>query len=287
MSSPEPTAPPAPPRCYAHPDRLAGSICRRCNRPICPDCMREAPVGWQCAGCVKQGARISPTVRWRPRAPGRLGNTRMTPVVLALIIINSAIYLWEQTKLNHNIDRFGLWPDGVHYQHQWYRLVTSPFLHASVEHIFLNMLTLAIVGPPVEAELGKLRFLGVYLASALGGSVCSYLVGPTNTVGVGASGAIFGVMGAYFVLARRNRWDTSTILALIVINLVISFADPAIDWRAHVGGLITGAAVGYGLARTMGRRRANPGISAAYGVAVVVAAVVPLVLLSLLPPGHV
>ncbi len=286
MSSPEPTAPPAPPRCYAHPDRLAGSICRRCNRPICPDCMREAPVGWQCAGCVKQGARISPTVRWRPRAPGRLGNTRMTPVVLALIIVNTAVYLWEQTKLNHNIVRFGLWPNQIHYGHQWYRMVTSPFLHASVTHIFLNMLTLAIVGPPVEAELGRLRFLAVYLASALGGSVCSYLIGPVNEVGVGASGAIFGVMGAYFVLARRNRWDSSTILALIVINLVISFADPTIDWRAHVGGLIVGGAVGYGLARTTERRQPTA-VSAAAGVAVFAAAIVPLVLLSLLPPGHV
>jgi membrane associated rhomboid family serine protease len=94
-------------------------------------------------------------------------------------------------------------------------------------------------------------------------------------------------MGAYFVLARRNRWDTSTIAALIVINLVISFAEPTIDWRAHVGGLLTGAAVGYGLARTMERRRANPAVAGAYGVAVFVAAIVPLVLLSLLPPGQV
>jgi membrane associated rhomboid family serine protease len=249
--------------------------------------MREAPVGWQCAGCVKQGARISPTVRWRPRSPGRLGNTRMTPVVLSLIIVNVAIYLWEQIKLNHNIERFGLLPYGIHYQHQWYRLLTSPFLHASVEHIALNMITLAVVGPPVEAEVGRLRFLAIYLAAALGGSVCSYLLGPVTTYGVGASGAIFGVMGAYFVLARRNRWDTSTILALIVINLVISFAEPTIDWRAHVGGLLTGAAVGYGLARTMERRRANPAVTGAYGVAVFVAAIVPLVLLSLLPPGQV
>jgi membrane associated rhomboid family serine protease len=286
MSSPEPTAPPAPPRCYAHPDRLAGSICRRCGRPICPDCMREAPVGWQCAGCVKQGARVSPTVRWRPRSPGRLGNTRMTPVVLTLIIVNSVIYLWEQTKLTQNIYRFGLNPASIHYQHQWYRLVTSPFLHASVTHIFLNMLTLAIVGPPVEAEVGRVRFLAIYLAAALGGSVCSYLIGPVNEVGVGASGAIFGIMGAYLVLAIRNRWDISTILVLIVVNLAISFADTTIDWRAHVGGLVVGAAVGYGLSRTMERRR-RPGLAAAYGAAVFVAAVVPLVLLSLLPPGRV
>jgi membrane associated rhomboid family serine protease len=95
-------------------------------------------------------------------------------------------------------------------------------------------------------------------------------------------------MGAYFVLARRNRWDTSTILGLIVINLVISFADTSIDWRAHIGGLITGAAVGFGLHKAAELRRSvTRGVEMAWGAAVVGVAVGPLVLLSLLPPGHV
>jgi len=285
MSNPEPV--PAP-RCYAHPDRLAGSVCRRCNRPICPDCMHDAPVGWQCTGCLKQGARISPSVRWRPSQAGRLGNTRVTPVVAAIIAINVVVFVWEETNLDHNIERFGLWPNGVHYLHQWYRLMTAAFLHASFEHILFNMITLAIVGPPVEAELGRVRFGALYLTAALGGSVCSYLISPVNDVGVGASGAIFGIMGAYFVLARRNRWDTSTILGLIVINLVISFADTSIDWRAHIGGLITGAAVGFGLHKAAELRRSvTRGVEMAWGAAVVGVAVGPLVLLSLLPPGHV
>ena len=118
--------------------------------------------------------------------------------------------------------------------------------------------------------------------------MCSYLLGPINELGLGASGAIFGIMGAYFVLARHNRWDVSTIAALIVVNLVISFSDPSIDWRAHVGGLITGAAVGFGLHRTADMRRAaTRAVEVARGAAVVGAAVVPLYLLSLLPPGHV
>jgi membrane associated rhomboid family serine protease len=284
MSNPEPV--PAP-RCYEHPDRPAGSVCRRCDRPICPECMHEAPVGWQCTGCLKQGARISPTVRWRPRQAGRLGNTRVTPVVAAIIAINVVVFVWEETNLDHNIERFGLWPNGVHYLHQWYRLMTAAFLHASFEHILFNMITLAIIGPPVEAELGRVRFGALYLTAALGGSVCSYLISPANDVGVGASGAIFGIMGAYFVLARRNRWDTSTILGLIVINLVISFADTSIDWRAHIGGLITGAAVGFGLHKAAELRRSiNRGVEIAWGAAVVGVAVGPLVLLSLLPPGH-
>jgi membrane associated rhomboid family serine protease len=285
MSNPEV---PDAPRCYAHPDRMAGSVCRRCNRPICPDCMHDAPVGWHCTACLKQGARVSPTVRWRPRQVGRLGNTRVTPVVTAIIVINIAVYLWEETNFTNIVERFALWPNAVHYEHQWYRLITAAFMHANFEHILFNMITLAIVGPPVEAELGRSRFVGVYLASALGGSVCSYLLGPINELGLGASGAIFGIMGAYFVLARRNRWDVSTIAALIVVNLVISFSDPSIDWRAHVGGLITGAAVGFGLHRTADMRRAaTRAVEVARGAAVVGAAVVPLYLLSLLPPGHV
>lgn len=286
MSSPEQAE---PPRCYVHGDRVAGSICRRCGRPICPDCMHEAPVGWQCTTCVRHGSRVSPTIRWRPRpAGGRLGNTRMTPVVLALIGINVAVFLWEQTKLVHNEVRFGMWPDQVHYGHQWYRLITAAFLHASWQHIILNMITLAIIGPAVEAELGKVRFVALYLGAALGGSVASYLLSKPNVLGVGASGAIFGLMGAYFILARRRRWDSTAIVGLIVINLVISFSDSAIDWRAHVGGLVTGAFLAFGLARTMElRRRGAPLTQVALGTGVVAAAVIPLVLLSLLPPGHV
>ena len=285
MSSPEQVA---PPRCYVHGDRVAGSVCRRCGRPICPDCMHEAPVGWHCTSCLHQGHRASPTVRWRPRpVGGRLGNTRVTPVVVALIVINVAVFIWEQKKLLHNEARFGMWPNGIHYQHQWYRLITAAFLHASWQHIIFNMLTLAIIGPPVEAELGRVRFSALYLGSALGGSVASYLLSKPYVIGVGASGAIFGLMGAYFILARRRRWDTSTILGLIILNLVISFTDSAIDWRAHVGGLVTGAFLAFGLARATELRRTGPVAQAVLGAGVVAAAAVPLVLLSLLPPGHV
>jgi membrane associated rhomboid family serine protease len=286
--------PPEPPRCYVHHDRTAGSVCRRCGQPICPECMHEAPVGWQCSSCLKQGSRVSPSVRFRPRTPGRLGNTRPTPVVIGLIVINVAVFIWEETKFNNVVERFAMWPNGVHYLHQWYRLITSPFLHASVEHIALNMITLLIVGPPVEAEVGPTRFLGLYLVAALGGSVGSYLLSPAADLGVGASGAIFGVMGAYFILARRRGWDTSTILALIVINLVLGFAESGIDWRAHLGGLVTGAAVAYGLSRSRERWRAagsgGGGTDTALvltDVAVFVVTAAILGLLVLLPPGHV
>jgi membrane associated rhomboid family serine protease len=263
--------------------------------------MREAPVGWQCPSCVKQGARVSPTIRWRPSAPGRLGNTRLTPVVTALIVTNVAVFLWEQVSgttiytiagfrflCNRAQCEYAMSPLAVHHG-QWYRLITAAFLHEGWEHIILNMITLAIVGPAVEAELGKARFLALYLLAAVGGSIASYLLSSQYELGLGASGAIFGVMGAYYVLARSRRWDLSAITGLLVVNLILGFAVSGIDWRAHLGGLITGAVVCLGFDRlSLGASRAHGrGAEIAGGAAVVASAVVVLTLLSLLPPGHV
>ena len=190
--------------------------------------------------------------------------------------------------LGRNVEcRFAMWPAAVHHG-QWYRLFTAAFLHANIEHILFNMLTLAIVGSPVEAELGKLRFVALYVLSALGGSVGSYLLSSANEFGVGASGAIFGLMGAYFVLARRRGWEVGNIVALIVVNLVIGFASTTIDWRAHLGGMITGAVVTVGLARSAdARRTSNQTVEVRTAVVTSVAAVGVLFALTLLPPGHV
>jgi membrane associated rhomboid family serine protease len=208
-------------------------------------------------------------------------------VVLTLIVVNVAVFIWEQTKYANVVGRFGIWPVAVHHG-QWYRLFTAPFLHANISHILFNMLTLAIIGSPVEAELGRVRFGALYVVSALGGSVGSYLLSNPNQLGVGASGAIFGLMGAYFVLARRRGWEFGNILGLIVLNLVIGFASTAIDWRAHLGGLITGAVVSLGLARSAELRRvASRTVEVAAGAATTAAAAVVLGGLALLPPGHV
>lgn len=289
MSAPEPVA---PPRCYAHPDRAAGSVCRRCGRPICPDCMREAPVGWQCPSCVREGARTSPVVRWQPsRSPGsmgRLGRTRITPVVIGLILVNVVAYLYEQRHLTFGFEaKYFLVPALVHTH--WYSLITSAFLHANGMHILLNMVSLAIVGPPVEAEMGKVRFLALYLLAAVGGSVGFYLLAPPDTAGVGASGAIFGLMGAYLVIARLRGWETRTILVLLVVNALYSFSG-GIAWQDHLGGLVTGSLVALGLMWTPGHRRsAGPSDMAqvVQGLAVVIAGAVVLGLLVQIPPGHV
>jgi membrane associated rhomboid family serine protease len=178
-----------------------------------------------------------------------------------------------------------MWPTAVHHG-QWYRLFTAPFLHANIEHILFNMLTLAVIGSPVEAELGKVRFTALYLVSALGGSVGSYLLSSSNELG--ASGAIFGLMGAYFILARRRQWEVGNIVVLIGINLLIGFASTTIDWRAHLGGLVTGALVSLGLVRSADLRRAASRIvEVATGAGTTLAAAGVLGILTMLPPGHV
>ncbi|HMC40937.1 MAG TPA: rhomboid family intramembrane serine protease [Acidimicrobiales bacterium] len=284
MSIPEQTV---APHCYAHPDRVAGSVCRRCGRPICPECMREAPVGWQCSACVREGARRSPVIRWRPsRGTGRLGNTRITPVVVALIVVNIVAYLYEQRHLTGDFERkYFLVPVLVH--SHWYSLITSAFLHANGTHILLNMISLAIVGPAVEAEVGPVRFLIVYLLSAVGGSLGFYLLAPEGEFGVGASGAIFGLMGAYFVVARLRGWPTQQIAVLLVINGVYSFSG-GIAWQDHLGGLLTGSLVALGLMWAP-RKAGRPSEVAelVQGLAVVIASVVALGLLLQIPPGHV
>lgn len=226
----------------------------------------------------------------RPRPAGRLGSTRVTPVVAALIAFNVAVYIWEQGNLLAREDRFAMWPIGVHFYHQWYRLISAAFLHANFEHILFNMVTLAIVGPPVEAEAGKTRFSVLYLLSALGGSVGSYLLSPPNEAGIGASGAIFGVMGAYFVIARLRGWELRSITAIVVVDMVLSVTSPGIDWRAHLGGLVTGAVVCFGLlAAPRGAVTANgsPVGRVVQATAVTIAVLAALALLVQLPPGHV
>lgn len=240
---------PPPPTCFRHPSRETYVSCVRCGRPACPDCLRDAPVGQQCVECVRAGDRA--TARPRTVAGGRV--TSGAVVTWALVGINAVIYLLElgDQKIIDYFAMIGVAHDnnlggqiiGVA-DHQWYRLITAAFLHSTTPlHILFNMWALVIVGPSLEQVLGRLRFIVVYLMSALGGSVLFYLIGPPNVLSLGASGAIFGLFGAWFVIAKRLRADPRGIVVLIIINLVISFTIHGIAWQAHVGGLVTGAAL--------------------------------------------
>jgi membrane associated rhomboid family serine protease len=230
--------------CYRHPDHLTGAHCTRCGRPICGDCMVAAPVGHHCPTCIKEDAAAAGSgaprqSRW---SPGVVGRRRLTPVVATLVAINVMAFVLTSLHPLWKFD-YAQFP-GLVAHGQSYRLLTAMFVHENLTHIVFNMAALLIVGPPVEAALGRNRFLALYLLSGLGGSVLSFLFGSVHVFGLGASGAIFGLFGAWFSLARAQRADTGVIVLLIAINLAYSFYDPNIDWRAHVGGLAVGLALG-------------------------------------------
>jgi membrane associated rhomboid family serine protease len=217
--------------------------------------MREAAVGHQCVECVQAGNK---TIRQARTVFG--GRLSATPVVtLTLIGINVLGYLAEVANdtvvtrfgmLGEAYNRFGqLIPGWGVADGEWYRLITGAFLHSppgggglGITHILFNMWALWIVGPVLEQLLGRSRFAVLYLLAALGGNVLCYLLAP-EVLAVGASGAIFGLFGAYFVVAKRLRADPKGIVILLVINLGITFAVPGISWQAHIGGLVTGVIV--------------------------------------------
>jgi membrane associated rhomboid family serine protease len=218
--------------------------------------MRSASVGQQCVECVQQGQR---GVR-QPRNQLAAGFLRSGALVTkALVAINILLFLVELAKPSLGTDWAMLgyayyFPGGALHgvaAGEWYRLITSAFLPPAVTggglgllgllDIAFNMYALIIVGPVIEQALGRWRFTGVYLLSALGGSVMYYYLAPQNSLALGASGAIFGLFGAWFVMARRTGTDSRGITALIAFNLVISFVfRGTIAWQAHVGGLLTG-----------------------------------------------
>ncbi len=240
---------PGAPTCFRHPGRQTYVSCVRCGRPACPDCLRPASVGFQCVDCIRQGNRGA-----RP-ATGRFGGaiTSKARVTWALIGLNILLYLLQEIHPNLATDWEIFAGPAVATSHgplvgiatgQWYRMITSAFLPGTgglgILDIAFNMWALLIVGPAMERVFGPVRYLTIYLVSALGGSVLYYLLAAPLQPALGASGAIFGLFGAWFVVSRRLGLDSRQVVLLIVLNLVISFSVPYIAWQAHVGGLIAG-----------------------------------------------
>ncbi|MDA2894052.1 rhomboid family intramembrane serine protease [Mycolicibacterium sp. BiH015] len=231
------------PTCYRHPDRQTYVRCTRCNRFICPECMRNAAVGHQCAECVGEAAR---SVRPVTNVFGAQRPASLTPVVTYVLIgINLLIFALQMAS--PEMERaLALWPPAVA-DGEVYRLLTSAFMHFGLTHIAFNMLALYFVGPPLEIALGRVRFVALYLLSALGGSVLVYLL-TFNALTAGASGAVFGLFGATFVVGKRLNMDTRSVLMIIALNLAFTFIYPLItsqniSWQGHIGGLVTGAVV--------------------------------------------
>jgi len=230
--------------------------------------MRDAAVGHQCTECVGAGAK---TVR-QPRT--RFGGRQYgaNPVVTyALIAVNVLMFGLQTVSADLQSELVLFSPavaDG-----DLYRLLTSAFLHYGVTHLLFNMWALYVVGPPLEASLGRLRFSALYVLSALGGSVLVYLLSSLGAATAGASGAIFGLFGASFVVGKRLNLDVKWVIGLIAINLAFTFVIPLmggmnISWQGHIGGLVTGAVVAAAYAYAPRERRTLIQVSATVALVV-------------------
>jgi membrane associated rhomboid family serine protease len=264
------------PTCYRHPDRSAGVRCQRCERPICPSCMVQASVGFQCPECVKASAKSSPTMSARSLLESRPNATYV------LIALNVVVFIAELATMASATDvLYGA--SGSVAEHlvlfapsvgdgEWYRMITAGFLHAGLIHIGMNMFVLWRIGPQLERLLGWPRYVSLYLAALLAGSLGAMVVSP-DVPTLGASGAIFGLLGAalaYQLSHRINVWQ-SGLGGLIVLNLVVTFAlNSYISVGAHVGGLVGGALTGY-LVFQLDQRRQSPWVGVAVSLALAAA----------------
>jgi membrane associated rhomboid family serine protease len=238
-----------PPTCFRHPDRETWVSCVRCGRHACPDCLRQAAVGQQCVECVRGAAEG--TRQARTAFGGRpVANAAVTWTLVGInVVLFLVMYAAPNLANSWELLGYARFSSGGPMQGiaagQWYRLITSAFLPPTGSLGFLdilfNMWALVAVGPALEQLLGRVRFLAVYLLSAIGGGVAFFLIGQYYVLALGASGAVFGLFGAWFVVARKLRLDLRGIVTIIAINLAFSlFYRSTIAWQDHVGGLIVG-----------------------------------------------
>ena len=236
-----------PLHCYRHPDRETYVSCSECGRGICPDCMTYGPVGIRCPDHATTGGK---TVA--PRRAARSASRRLDLygpfITISLIAINVGVYVLQLlTGAGLSANSGWIYEHGVLFgpavaDGDWWRLITAPFLHYGIIHLGLNMLVLWFIGPALEEYFGHWRYLLVYVVSGLAGSAGALIWSP-NALTVGASGAIFGIMGAAVVLEARRIWVFGgQAMGLVVINLALSFVISGVSIGGHIGGLIGGAA---------------------------------------------
>lgn len=258
--------------CYRHPDRETGLSCSECGRPICYECMTPAAVGIRCPEHSGQAHGIQRVRRTAQRASVEGTDAVVTKTLIAIIV---AVYLITV------VQGFGInSPGGSFFMKtvlygpfvangDWWRLITSAFLHGGLLHIAFNMLALWWIGAPVEHYLGRSRYLLLYFASALAGSAGALLQTPTTPV-VGASGAIFGILGAMVIIEWQHTGSfAGNAMTLIVINLGIGFFYSNLSWGGHIGGLVGGVLSMLALSR-FGRGHAVYGKPGLVGIAGVI-----------------
>ena len=229
---------PIEPVCVNHSNQVTYVRCSRCENYICTDCMRSASIGYQCPSCASDSTPVIKGIN-RNRFIPRQKNTQVTKFLSISFLV---VYVFQFLLGEVLIANFALFAPSVA-NGQWWLLITAGFLHGSIIHLLFNVYILWVLGSQLENIVGKTKFIIIYFGSLLGGSLASYLFSPFGSYSIGASGAIFGLMGAMLVVGRKRNLDISQITTLVVINVVIGFVLSGIDWRAHLGGLAAGALI--------------------------------------------
>lgn len=282
----------APPTCWWHPDRPTGLRCARCERFACPECLREAAVGYQCIDCVHSARQEHRAAQQRYRRAGfghrtvagaRASSTALvTPVLIALNVLAFVVTAAQAGSPVTNWVGSSLFQDGVLASpwvavlDEWWRLIASGFLHFGPLHLGVNMLALWLMGRDLELLLGKSRFLAVYLLSLLGGSVAVFALEDLNKITAGASGAVYGILGGVLVAVVRLRLNLTPILMIIGFNIFISLTIPGISLLGHVGGLAVGAAATAAMVYAPAARRLAVQVGVSVGLLAALVAVIVL-----------
>lgn len=241
------------PVCYRHPDRSTLLSCSRCGKPICSECSVDAAVGQRCVECVREEGtqQIIP-------ARSKLTARALAPVTFGLIVVSAGFFVLGLLGFNDVLVRILAQANFAVAEGEWWRIFTAALLHASFTHILFNMWALWVLGPQVERGVGTGPYLALYLAAAGVGGAVAFHFGGLFDVGVGASGAIFGLFGVWlnWGLRRRNTMQGRAILSqmgfLLLVNAAIPFLIPNISWQAHLGGLIAGFLISEAWSRIRG-----------------------------------
>ena len=202
--------------------------------------MRSASIGYQCPSCASDSTPVIKGINRNRFIP----NQKDTPVTKFLSISLIVVYVAQFLLGDVLIANFALFAPSVA-SGKWWLLITAGFLHGSILHLLFNVYILWVIGSQLESIVGNAKFIIIYFVSLLGGSVASYLFSPFGSYSIGASGAIFGLMGAMLVVGRKKRLDISQIAVLVILNVVIGFVLSGIDWRAHLGGLAAGSLIAW------------------------------------------
>jgi membrane associated rhomboid family serine protease len=260
--------------CYLHPDTPTRLRCTRCERPICGRCAIPASVGQHCPYCVAEARKAQPKVRSTM--------AKQSPVVLGIIVVTAAFYLGQQLEPSL-AGRLASYGPAIN-AGEWWRLITPVLVHASPLHILMNMLVLFFYGPNVEQAFGSIRFLLFYVLCGITGSAFSIALG-SGAPSVGASGAIFGIVGVLLVYLYNRRSQQVIaqylrgILTFLGLNLVLGFLIPNVDIMAHLGGLVGGVILALGFDRQGGpEAKSSPALRLATSLAVLGGALVMVLL---------